>query len=303
MDYREAFRTAHPFTRLILLGILMIVSFVVVTGLSVFAALPFTGGQVLEYFSGNQSAEGLNLMRYFQIMSHVGLFIVPALAFAFILSHNPLKYLGFAANSGLRRLVLGSLIMLVAAPLSAYVFELNQHMHFPDGLKSVETWMRNMETTAEQMTRYFVAVDTWQSLLFNVFMIAVIPSIGEELIFRGLIQKLFTQWTRNQHIAVLITAILFSAMHLQFFSFLPRFVLGMLLGYMFVWSGNIWVPIVAHFVNNLAALLLFFYFERGIISFDIEDIGATTMAPAFALASLAAVIMLFVAFRRAKPSA
>jgi len=299
MNFRSAFLTAHPFTQLLMLVMIMFVSMIVVMGLSTFAAIPFVGDDVLSYFASEDGmATNANLMRYFQLMSHVGLFIIPAIAFSSVISARPVRYLRLERNPGFSLLVTGCLIMFAAVPVVAYLFELNHQVHFPGFLESAENWMRNMETTAEQMTRYFLKVEGWPGLLFNVLMIAIIPALGEEFIFRGIVQKLFAQWSRNHHVAVIVTAVLFSAMHLQFFSFLPRFALGILLGYMLVWSGNLWIPIAAHFVNNLAALLAFHYFERGIISFEMEDLATTTMAPAYALASVVAIIMLVFAFRR-----
>ncbi len=303
MDHRDTFRAMHPFTKLLMLVMLMFVSLIVVMGLGTFAAIPFLGEGVLDFFATGDSNPGnVIMMRYFQVLSHVGLFIVPSIAFALIVSKHPSRYLSLKGNPGIWPMVLGALIMFAAVPMVTWSYEINHLVHFPDALKSLETWMRGMESTAEQMTRYFLKVDGWQGLLFNVFMIALIPAIGEEFIFRGIIQKLFAQWTRNQHVAVLITSVLFSAMHLQFFSFLPRFALGVILGYMLVWSGNIWIPMLAHFVNNLTALLVFFYFDRGIISFDMDDIGEGTMAPVYAIASLAVIVALFVAFRRINQS-
>src|SRR5207344_1198984 len=96
------------------------------------------------------------------------------------------------------------------------------------------------------------------SLAINLFIIAFLPALGEELFFRGMMQKLFSQLTKNNHLAIIITSIIFSAIHLQFYGFLPRMVLGIFLGYLLVWSGSLWLPILAHFVNNASAVLFTF---------------------------------------------
>jgi len=93
-------------------------------------------------------------------------------------------------------------------------------------------------------------MDSFGSFLLNMLMVAVIPAVGEELLFRGVIQKLLQKLVNNAHLAIIITAILFSAMHFQFYGFLPRWIMGIILGYLFYWSGNIWYPIIAHFLNN-----------------------------------------------------
>jgi len=86
-------------------------------------------------------------------------------------------------------------------------------------------------------------------------MIAILPAIGEELLFRGVLQRIFANWTKNIHLGVWIAAILFSAMHMQFYGFLPRMMLGVLFGYLFVWSGSLLLPILCHFINNGSAVI------------------------------------------------
>jgi len=110
-------------------------------------------------------------------------------------------------------------------------------------------------------------------LLINLLVIAIIPAVGEELLFRGVIQKQFTALTHSKGAAVVLTAILFSALHMQFFGFLPRFALGVLLGYLYVWSGSIWLPVLAHFFNNATAVLLVWVAEREGMPFNPDTIG------------------------------
>lgn len=299
MDFRESFRAMHPFTKMLMLVLLMLISTVVVVGLSMFAAMPFFGKDAMTMLGGGaMDSSSVHIMRYFQVMSHIGLFIVPAIVFALIMSGRPAEYLQMNRNPGFRAMLLGTLIIFATVPLVSYLTELNHLISFPEFLKPLETWMLNAESSAEKMTRYFLEVESWKGLMFNVLMIAIIPAFGEEFIFRGILQKLFAKWTRSHHIAVLITAILFSAMHLQFFSFLPRFFLGLILGYMLVWSGHLWVPVLAHFVNNLAALLFYYYHDRGAIAFDLEEIGQGRMAPVLVAGSIIIILLLFVAFRR-----
>jgi membrane protease YdiL (CAAX protease family) len=92
--------------------------------------------------------------------------------------------------------------------------------------------------------------DTFWDMMLNVFVVAVMPSIGEELIFRGVIQKVFSNIFRSGHLAIWMTAFVFSAIHFQFYGFIPRFILGLIFGYLFFWSGKLWLPIITHFVNN-----------------------------------------------------
>lgn len=173
-------------------------------------------------------------------------------------------------------------------------------MHFalPQWLGGVEEWMRRTEKTAAEATKMFLEVTTYQALLFNIFMIAIIPSIGEEFIFRGVVLRLFRQWSGSLHVAVWVSAILFSAMHMQFFGFLPRLFLGLVLGYMFVWSRNIWVPVFAHFFNNAAAVVLYFLNHNAIINIEIEKVGLGAQGALWAVLSLLVLVFLFVIFKK-----
>jgi len=109
-------------------------------------------------------------------------------------------------------------------------------MHLPEVLSRVEIWMRNSEESAEKLTDAFLSSASWTGFLVNLLMIAVLAAVGEELIFRGILIKIFHEWTRNLHVAVIISALLFSAFHLQFYGFFARLALGLVLGYLFVWT-------------------------------------------------------------------
>jgi len=247
----------HPFLKLLLLSAIMLASVLVVLFAAMILVLPFTGIEILTRL-GDFSAENLNLQRYMQVMSHIGLFIIPAAIFAMLVGRNLFKYYDGDRIPNYRGIIFSALIIVAAVPMVYFLMELNQQLSLPDSMSRIENWMRQAEDAAEVVTEQFLNVAGIQALLFNLFMIAIIPAIGEELIFRGAVQRILHQWTKNIHISVIIAAFLFSAMHFQFFGFLPRFVLGILLGYMFVLTGNIWVPIFAHFFNNAMGVMLYY---------------------------------------------
>ena len=124
---------------------------------------------------------------------------------------------------------------------------------------------------------------------------AILPAVGEELLFRGLLQQKLFSCFKNIHISIWITAFLFSALHLQFFGFFPRFLLGALLGYMFYWSGSLWLPIIAHFTNNALALLMSFFISKNMISTDLDQIGIDeNMWNTIAISGIAIVMMIYI---------
>ena len=152
---------------------------------------------------------------------------------------------------------------------------MNEMMKLPVSLSGLEKWMKDTEEEAGRITDAFLEVSTTGGFLVNLMMIAIIPAIGEELFFRGILQRLFSEWFRNVHIAVFFTAFLFGAIHMQFYGLLPRVILGVMFGYFYVWTGSLWVPILAHFLNNGAAVIVSFLAGKGVIKTNYEDFGAT----------------------------
>jgi uncharacterized protein len=116
------------------------------------------------------------------------------------------------------------------------------------------SWLESIalpaEQHAERLMHLFLTQENTLELLFVVLAVALIPAICEEFAFRGVLQPLFIKAFRSPHVAVWITAFLFSAIHLQLYGFIPRLLLGALLGYLAVWSGSIWPSLTAHFANN-----------------------------------------------------
>ena len=152
--------------------------------------------------------------------------------------------------------------------------------------------MKNTEEMAAELTEAFLKVDGVSGLVFNLFMIAFLPAIGEEFFFRGVVQRIFTRMTRNHHSGIWISAILFSAIHMQFYGFLPRMLLGVLFGYLLVWSGTIWLPVVAHFFNNAFAVIAMYFIGKGMINPEIENIGSSSGSYYLAAISLGFIFLI-----------
>ena len=182
--------------------------------------------------------------KFVQLFSAVGLFITPTLLYAHLCDFDFKLKASFSRQTVL--LVLA--IMLLINPFIAFIYEWNMSLNLPD-------WMMNYDEKAEELTRLFLQMNSLGDLAFNLLVIAIVPAIGEELLFRGYLQQTFTKWLGKPHLAIIITAILFSAIHMQFQGFLPRFSLGIVLGYLLYWSGSLWLPIIAHLFNNAIAVI------------------------------------------------
>ncbi|MFD2554032.1 CPBP family intramembrane glutamic endopeptidase [Sphingobacterium tabacisoli] len=194
------------------------------------------------------------------IASSFGTFLLPA----FILQRLEPYFNYFPAENkknGITYLIAVALLFAFG-PIMQLIGDANAQMTFPDSLKGVETWMRLQEDNMASLTERIVMIDRWELLLVNVVVMAVMPAIAEEYYFRGSLMHIIQRLVKNYHITVWLSAIIFSAIHVQFFGFFPRMILGVFFGYMFVWTQNIWIPILAHFVNNATVAVLAFVYTR-----------------------------------------
>jgi hypothetical protein len=139
--------------------------------------------------------------------------------------------------------------------------DLNSRVVLPDCLASLELWFQQQEATAEALTERFLQADDIGELLINLGLMALLPALAEELTFRGTLQQTLAesgQTAKRSAAAIWITAIVFSAIHMQFYGFVPRMLMGAMFGYVFVWSGNLWIPVIMHFTNNALAVLFYY---------------------------------------------
>lgn len=181
----------------------------------------------------------------------------------------------FSNRTNLNRILLMVVLLGLAFPIAmSPVSEWNATMHFPEFMAGFERWAREQEDLLRDFTKILTDFDTVGGLCVALFVIAILPAIGEELAFRGLIQNELWRGTNNIHLAIWASAFVFSAIHMQFFGFLPRLLLGALFGYLYYWSGNLLIPIVAHFVNNAFGVVMIYLYNIKVISTDFEEVEA-----------------------------
>jgi len=291
----DAFRDLRPFSQLIFATFVILVSFLLILVISFIVAIPIFGSEAVLNFgliSDFEDPETLAFLKYFQTMQSIGLFILPPFILGYLFYGNTKEYLHLnkPIKSSLVLLIIA--LMFFAGPFINLIGELNNNMVFPDWLAGIEDWMKDAEENAAKITEAFVNVQTIPALAFNVFMIAFLPAIGEELLFRGVIQRIFTNMTRNHHWGIWISAFLFSALHMQFYGFVPRVLLGAIFGYMLVWSGSMWLPILSHFLNNAIAVVGMFLIHNNYISPEFEEFGSKS--DTYYGAALSLVIVLII---------
>ena len=221
----------------------------------------------------------VNYLKLMQFFSAVGLFVSPTFLYAYLTNFD-FKFLAISRQNS----ILVITIMLLITPFIGFLLEWNMMIPFPD-------WLLSSDGKSEAIVEAFLKMSTYWDLLFTLLVVAVVPAIGEELLFRGYLQQKFGKWFGNIHTSILITAFLFSAIHFHFQGIIPRFVLGVLLGYLFYWSQSLWLPILAHFINNAQAVL-FSYPSFKIESGAYSVLSETSVDPMLALFSFFAVSFL-----------
>jgi membrane protease YdiL (CAAX protease family) len=280
------FRESTPGMKLLLTLLFCAIGLLTFLLLGMAIVLAFYGSAVLTSIANPDSSipGAINALKIVQICQNIGLFVIPGFLLSFYFSSKPMNYLGFnkiSFNLGF----LTFLIAIFAFPAINLLSSINEQIALPDQLT-------NLEDKAEILTKAFMQVNGIGGILVNVFMIAVLPALGEELIFRGIFQKLFAELTGKTIWGILISAAIFSGMHLQFQGFIPRFALGVLFGYMLVWSGSIWIPILAHFINNLTIVIAYPLIFKGSIPAETENVGGLTTMWPIGLISLGIVLLL-----------
>jgi membrane protease YdiL (CAAX protease family) len=293
------FEMSSPSSRVFLMLGFMVVCVVFGFVLSIVFAIPFTNKSAMEIInlaSNIQSMENINLLKYMQIVQSIAFFIIPALLMPVFWGRKTVNYLHLNRKPQIILILIAAGLILAAIPFVNFTELINSKLKLPQFMSGIEQWMKNSEATATTLSENFLKVTTLSGLLVNLFMMAVLPALGEEFVFRGVFQRLFTEWSRNYHIGILASAVLFSAFHMQFYGFIPRMLLGMSFGYMFVWSGSLWVPIIAHFVNNAFGVIYYYLYNNGLASNSLQTTGTSENGNIYALASLCLSLFLMFAF-------
>ena len=259
-------RTLHPGLQiLLLLGFMLIGACVGYAIVFAWAQWGFglSVGQVQQVVQNPTAApQGWGLL---MMMQGVLLFVAGAggaLALASALGYGWAEYFNPRRLGAGWWLLAAAVLIVVILPLMSVIIAWNADAHFPAALHDFEVWARASEDRAGELTKFLTRFNSGARFAVGVVVIALVPAVAEELVFRGVIQKNLVRWF-SPHVGVWLGAALFSAIHFQFFGFVPRFVLGLVLGYLYLWSGNILVSMAAHFTQNALQLLILYLTQRG----------------------------------------
>jgi uncharacterized protein len=236
--------------------------------------------------------ENAAVLRLSQTLGTVFMFLVPALLYARVCHVRATKHLGFKKSLNWKQAGLAILIMLACLPAVDQLQELTKMLPWS---KATLKKFDEAEDLYFKTVAVIARMDNLWDYILSVLVIALVPAVVEEVLFRGGLQNLLSRWTKRPILAIVITAIIFSAVHGSYLGFLSRFALGFLLGWMYYRTGNIWLNIIAHFFNNAAAVTQLYIMSKP--GQKIDSSLMETHAPLWmALASVAALIGLLIAF-------
>jgi len=283
------FHTARPFTKILLVLFLMITCYLILFGMGILIAWPIfkvSPFEIIAIVENRQTDGNIELLKFLQVLYSIGLFLVPALLAGFFIQKNTWDYIRANRTVQISVILLVISLMIVSIPWINYFGFLNEKLTLPLRWNDLMENIRQSDESSWELMKSYLAAESFFGLLFNLFMIALIPAIGEEFLFRGILQRILSEWFHNHHLAIWLAAILFSLAHFQFLGFIPRILLGGMFGYLFLWSGNIWLPVLAHFINNAVAVIYYYLFLQGSLSAEPEQLGMQQNPFLFVVGSL-----------------
>ena len=241
---------------------------------------------------------GISAMRWGIVVQNVLVFMIPAFLTAAVIYRQPLAFLDADALPSWRMVGFALLLYFAALPAFNFITWLNEQMTLPAFLSGVEEWMRAHEEANGALTEQLLSLNTVGDMLISVLLVGVLTGMGEETFFRGALQNILFSKPMNRHAAVWISAVVFSAIHVQFFGFVPRMLLGALFGYMMLWSGSLWLAALLHAINNSLVVITLYLSKNGCEAAEhFSDMGSPDFMPWTAAVSAVAAVAIIYYFR------
>jgi membrane protease YdiL (CAAX protease family) len=284
---KAAFKDSPVIVQLVMFLVLMIMGVMIAGCLWFVLVFIKSGGNILSVTDLQGLLTDPDCVRELQFISQVGTFVLPAIACAYLFSEDYKKYLQLDTPLFPNEIFWTVLSMICALPVLNFIGHLNQQMVLPDSLKALEDWMRTQEELNTGLMESLLHAGNWRIFLFNIIIIAVMAGIGEEFLFRGVLQNLAGKIIKNQHVIIALVAVAFSAIHLQFYGFIPRFLMGMYFGYLLYYTRSLWIPVFAHFTNNCIIVVVYYIYQdtpSQMEWLDTVGYGSTAWVAAVALA-------------------
>lgn len=254
-EYQNQRKIEPPVEFLILMGI-WVGCFVVGSVAVIPIWILMTGKSILTMPTDMMNPAYVNALKVIQVVSTVIIFFIPAIITARIMSAKPFFRLGFQTGVKLNRAVVAVLLMLCALPLVGFLAEVNKAIPVTDAMRKM---FDSMESQYAEQVKLIATFKNPTDYIIALFIIALVPAIVEEIFFRGAMQSIFMRWFKIPWLVILITSFIFSAIHFSWYGFIPRMALGMVLGYIFFYTGNLWYSIIGHFFNNALSISVLYW--------------------------------------------
>jgi membrane protease YdiL (CAAX protease family) len=263
----------HPaFQFLIVIGLLLLALFIGSFIGIIIIAIRYGMDAVTNIVQANLTAPNVStslwILQFFGTTTPI---LATPIIFSYFIVNEPDEYLKTNFHFPWLLIVLVFAIMMLSTPVMEFLGNINAKMVLPKSLQGVQDWMRKSEDDTKKLSDMMMEMNTIWGMIFNLLFIGLLTAIVEEILFRGCLQTIFLKWMKNKHVAIWITAILFSAFHMEFFGFLPRLMLGVLFGYFVAWSGSIWPAIWGHFVNNGTAVVVTYLYQHKLVNTNPDE--------------------------------
>ncbi|HEY8918947.1 MAG TPA: CPBP family intramembrane glutamic endopeptidase [Chitinophaga sp.] len=270
------------------------IGFMLLYGTFLYTGFPALSGYTVDQLQGGNATgpKVIGYLKLVQFLYTLVVYLVPGLLFGYLSDPKPAEWLGMSKSPKALPIVLALLIMYCSLWAVDLTAEWNQHWNVPASI-------RQMEEQADLLIERLLQMPTVKDLIVNLLLIAVLPAIAEEVFFRGVMQRLVIQLVRLPWLGVLITAILFSAVHMQLLGFVPRVLLGFLLGAIYYLSGNLWLSILGHFLVNGIQVFAAYLYQVKVISEDPSKSSTTSWYVAL-ISALVTLSLLWVLYKRTK---
>ncbi|MEG2242629.1 MAG: CPBP family intramembrane glutamic endopeptidase [Muribaculaceae bacterium] len=229
--------------------------------------------------------ENTTFVKVTMMVQDILVFVVPAAITAVFITATPISFLRLNKKPTWQAIVGVLIIFIVATPVLNVIVSWNESVTLPESMKGVEQWARESEQMAKMLTDSLLKDMSIIDFSVLILLVGVLTGFSEELFFRGLLQRIFLSRPMNAHLAIWLAAFIFSALHFQFFGFVPRLLLGAFFGYLLMWTGSLWVPIIAHMINNSGVVIVQYLTQHKIIAVDVDTIGTTSDSLIIAIAS------------------
>ena len=241
---------------------------IVGAALGALAWIAMTGKSIFTMESDMLNPKYYNAIMMMQVISTIFLFFLPVYFFARICYRRPWEFMGLKTSFNTKQVITVLVVLGLTFVFSDTLVQLTNMIPIP---KSWEVKFKAMEAAREIQEKALININTLPKYIISMFVIAVLPGILEEIIFRGALQNILVRWFKGPWLAIIVTAVIFSAIHMSFYGFFVRFALGMFLGMIFYYSGSLWLAILFHFLFNGVQVTILYLSSKEIKTTDVTE--------------------------------